>query len=300
VYDRQLRALIAIEEMGSMSRAAAQMYVSVPALKKQMDTLEAELGVQLFVRSNQGVAFTQAGEAFCACARETIALLDRGVAQAQMLQTRDKDIILIGYDNALVKEEVLSNALFEWHQKEPDVNISIERCTKFDFHQYDLFLGANYQQGQEVVIHYLCELPLTCILPKNHLLAGKRAITVEELTLYPALLPPREMLVIGAPQFVEIIEQTGSRAVSFVKLKESYEKHMYESLTANKIGVMIGFETHVDERLVQIPLEGYTFHYRIYSSKAKDKPNLRLFIDFLKDYYPRKCAEMCAQLGLNV
>ena len=299
MYDRQLRALIAIGELGSMSRAAAQLYVSVPALKKQMDTLEEELGVRLFVRSNQGVVFTQAGEAFCACAKEVVALLDRGIAQAQAIQTKDKDTIRIGYDNALVKEEIFQNALFEWHRRQPDTNITIEWCQKFDLHQYDLFLGANYQQGLDVAIHYLCELPLTCILSKYHPLAGKKTISADELVAFPALLPPREMLEIGAPLFLENMEQTSGHTVSFVKMKESYNIYKLESLTANKIGVMIGFEKNVDEQIAQIPLSGHTFSYRIYSAKAKDRPNLRAFTDFLKDYYPKKCAEMCAELGLN-
>ena len=263
MYDRQLRALIAIGELGSMSRAAAQLYVSVPALKKQMDTLEEELGVRLFVRSNQGVAFTQAGEAFCACAKEAVALLDRGIVQAQAIQTKDNGTIRIGYDNALVKEEIFSNALFEWHRQKPDVNITVERCQRFDLQRYDLFLGANYQQGQDVEIHYLCGLPLTCILPKNHPLAENRTIASNDLVAYPALLPPREMLEIGAPLFLEIMEQACSHTVFFVNLNESYNKYMLESLAANRIGVMIGFEKHVDAQLVQIPLSGYTFHYRI-------------------------------------
>ena len=59
---RQLRHLVAIIDAGSLSRAAAVVYVAQPALSLQVATLEAELGTKLLDRSSTGVTPTSAGK----------------------------------------------------------------------------------------------------------------------------------------------------------------------------------------------------------------------------------------------
>ncbi len=48
---RQLRYFVRIVELGSVSRAAKDLYVAQPALSAQMANLESELGVRLLARS---------------------------------------------------------------------------------------------------------------------------------------------------------------------------------------------------------------------------------------------------------
>lgn len=58
---RALRYFITVLEAGSLSRAAALLYVAQPALTAQIKKLESELGAQLFERSHAGVTPTPAG-----------------------------------------------------------------------------------------------------------------------------------------------------------------------------------------------------------------------------------------------
>ena len=57
----QLRKFCHAARSGSMARAAEELYLSKQAVKKQIDSLEAELGFPLFVRSSRGLTLTQAG-----------------------------------------------------------------------------------------------------------------------------------------------------------------------------------------------------------------------------------------------
>ncbi len=59
---RQLRYFLAIADHGSFSAAAERVFVAQSALSHQMAQLEAELGVELFLRSRRGVALTEAGQ----------------------------------------------------------------------------------------------------------------------------------------------------------------------------------------------------------------------------------------------
>lgn len=66
---RQLRYFVAIAEHGSLSQAAARLYVAQSALSHQLAQLEAELDAPLFDRLPRGVALTAAGRAFHAHAQ---------------------------------------------------------------------------------------------------------------------------------------------------------------------------------------------------------------------------------------
>lgn len=293
--DRQLRAFVAVGKTGSMSKAAGQMYISVPALKKQMDALEKEMGIELFFRSNQGVTFTHAGEEFFLYAGRTVAELDEEIDKLRSIQGGESMMIRIGYDNSYVLDAIFYHAVAEFKEEEPHVKISANRVPGFDGKKTDLFFGANYMDAVDVTMHYLCELPITCMVPKGHPLSDQHTVELWQLTGGNTLFPPREMLAIGAPG---LLNEVGNNA-EFIKLSEVGSQYKKQGIVKGGIGVAIGFEEHINDHLVQLPLKGYKFRYCIYSVGADKKPCLRQFIEFLKDYYPKKCAEMCAQLGLN-
>ncbi|CAL9386795.1 Hca operon transcriptional activator HcaR [Streptomyces sp. enrichment culture] len=61
VDTRLLRYFAAVAEEGSLTGAARKLFVSQPALTKQIRRLEDDLGVPLFARSRFGMALTEAG-----------------------------------------------------------------------------------------------------------------------------------------------------------------------------------------------------------------------------------------------
>lgn len=58
----QLRTLIHVAELGSLSKAADRLHIAQPALSRQIRLLEEELGVRLFDRHGRGMAPTDAGQ----------------------------------------------------------------------------------------------------------------------------------------------------------------------------------------------------------------------------------------------
>ena len=62
MYKPQLDTFICVVEAGSFSKAADKLYISPPAVIKQINSLENNLGVQLFARTHRGLVVTAAGE----------------------------------------------------------------------------------------------------------------------------------------------------------------------------------------------------------------------------------------------
>jgi len=57
----QLRTFVAVAQEGRLTRAAERLHISQPAASAHIRTLEAELEVQLFARTNRGLELTPAG-----------------------------------------------------------------------------------------------------------------------------------------------------------------------------------------------------------------------------------------------
>lgn len=62
MYNRQLDTFIKVADCGSFSKAAEELYISSPALIKQINLLEDNLGFSLFERNHRGIKLTAAGE----------------------------------------------------------------------------------------------------------------------------------------------------------------------------------------------------------------------------------------------
>ncbi len=59
---QQLTYFVAVAECGNITTAAEKLYLSQPSLSNAIHSLESEMGVTAFVRSNKGVALTHEGE----------------------------------------------------------------------------------------------------------------------------------------------------------------------------------------------------------------------------------------------
>lgn len=55
MYSEQLKSFICVADCGSFSKAAEKLFVSSTAVMKQMNMLEKELGIKLFIRTNHGI-----------------------------------------------------------------------------------------------------------------------------------------------------------------------------------------------------------------------------------------------------
>ena len=72
----RMRTFTRIVELGSLSRAASSLRLSVPAVSRQLTSLESELGVSLVVRSTRRLSVTESGRAYYERAARVLLELD--------------------------------------------------------------------------------------------------------------------------------------------------------------------------------------------------------------------------------
>ena len=92
VHTRDLRYFLAIADEGNFTTAAARLYVSQPALSKQIRALERHLRAQLFVRDRNGARLTPAGVEFERHARTVVAAWED--AQSALASTADCSLVV--------------------------------------------------------------------------------------------------------------------------------------------------------------------------------------------------------------
>ncbi len=80
---KQLRALLVVAEVGSVTRAAEILNIVQPAVSRQLQLLEEDLGAPLFARSRQGMVLTDEGRILTEYARRAIHELERARAEIQ-------------------------------------------------------------------------------------------------------------------------------------------------------------------------------------------------------------------------
>jgi LysR family nitrogen assimilation transcriptional regulator len=93
---RQLRYFVRIVDLGSLSKAAADLYVAQPALSKQIASLEAELKASLLVRSPRGVTPTEAGIAFYRQAQSLLRQLARVPDEVRSADASPSGVVAVG------------------------------------------------------------------------------------------------------------------------------------------------------------------------------------------------------------
>src|SRR3954467_13418065 len=94
---RHLRYFLAVGESLSFTKASAQLRIAQPALSRQVQALEDEIGVDLMKRSPRGVTLTAQGKLFLEEARELLSRAEASVEKVRALARGHYGELRIGY-----------------------------------------------------------------------------------------------------------------------------------------------------------------------------------------------------------
>lgn len=96
MYNLQLETFIVVADLGSFNKAAEALYITPPAVTKQINLLEKDLEVQLFVRTHRGLILTEAGKSLYKDAKYIIQYCKDSVERAKRAMEEKDNVIRIG------------------------------------------------------------------------------------------------------------------------------------------------------------------------------------------------------------
>lgn len=95
----QLKTFKMVAEIGHLTKASKRLYTSQPAVSSHIRSLEEELGIQLFLRSQKGMELTDHGEKLKAYADNILAMSDEMVSHAKALQSELSGNLRLGLNS---------------------------------------------------------------------------------------------------------------------------------------------------------------------------------------------------------
>ncbi|MBQ4432624.1 MAG: LysR family transcriptional regulator [Bacteroidales bacterium] len=189
----KLDTFLKVANEGSFNKAAEELFLSPPAVIKQINALELELGFELFERTKRGLRLTEAGESFYKDAKYLVQYYNGSVERARMASQTDRDFLRIGVSimtpgQFIVElwEKVygdLPGLKFQFvpFQNTPEVAKEGERNFGRDV---DLVIGTfdeHFLQERGCDATWLSDEPLRVGVPFHHPLHTKDNLSVQDL-----------------------------------------------------------------------------------------------------------------------
>ncbi|MBS1231151.1 MAG: transcriptional regulator, LysR family [Proteobacteria bacterium] len=183
---RRLKYFIATAEERSISRAAEKLHITQPPLTRHIQSLEEELGVQLFTRTNSGVELTQAGTALLGHARNINAHVELATEQIRRVAAGQAGRIDIGvFGSAMLN--IIPRILSSYAQTCPDVHVVLHSASKGRqmeaMHQGRILIAFDryLPESPELQTELVCREALWVALNRRNPLAQQKSISVVDL-----------------------------------------------------------------------------------------------------------------------
>lgn len=177
-----VRAFLAVAETGSLSAAARITGHSQPTLGRQIRTLEAQLGTELFHRIARGLELTEAGAALIDPAREMAAAAARLALTAEGRSDALAGTVRITASN-MVSHHLLPPVLARIRQVEPLIQIELapsDASENLLFREADIALRMYRPEQIDIVARRLADLPMGFYAARSYIARHGRPQTLAE------------------------------------------------------------------------------------------------------------------------
>lgn len=191
---KQLKALVTVAEVGSVTRAAELLHLAQPAVTRQIRTLEHELGVPLFERTRTGMRPTKAGASLADRARRALAELDRARAELTPTTGAVTGIVTLGLLESAA--ELLAEPLVCTVRRDhPGIELRVLTAYSGHLQQWldegdlDLSLLYNLTSTPSVNVTPLVREQLWAVAPAADGLDPGRPVPFTEVAKRPIVMP---------------------------------------------------------------------------------------------------------------
>lgn len=184
-----IRFFVEAARCENITQAAANLYVSQPALSKHIALMEQEVGVPLFFRANRSVRLTPAGQYLYEQLRDLPLLCDHAFERARAIGKGAAGTFSIGILEGQDLQGAVLDRLNVFSRKYPNLDVRLERNSFSNLRSglenghYDLILTLVFElsgipgAAYEVVIRQNGAIAMS----RSNPLAGKEDLTIADL-----------------------------------------------------------------------------------------------------------------------
>jgi len=191
---QQIKNFLVLCDTLNYRKAAEQINIVQPALSRQIQLLEHEMGVTLFSRAKRTVTLTEAGIFFRKEADRILQDLNRTIGRTAQLHRGEAGEVRVTHASSAMNT-VVPSFLVKVKQKWPDLKTIAQETS--NFHQIEMLLARETDFGiapnimlpPEVNSKVLYRENFVLILPGDHPLSGKRTIDLAALKDETFILP---------------------------------------------------------------------------------------------------------------
>jgi len=189
---RQLEILLAVQDQGSVGRAAEYLHLTQPTVSMQMKKLADAIGMPLYEQRGGKREFTDAGEALATTAREVLesfAQLDMQLSDLRGLKAGTLRLAVVS-----TSQYFIPHLLGPFCSRYPDVDIHFkvgnrqQILRRLEQGKDDLYVFSHPPDDMDVEITDFLPNPLVAIAPEDHPLTRQKRVELEDLTQYPFLM----------------------------------------------------------------------------------------------------------------
>ena len=284
----QLYYFQAVAKYENYRKAAEILYVSQPSLSRSIDSLEQELGIQLFEKKGRGVTLTKAGLLFRQHVDQII--FDCSVATKRMKQLSEgTGQIDIGYIFPLAGHYIPHKVRQFLNQEEnKEINFNFYQnhtpniLKKVKSGELDIGFGAYVEKEEEVEFFPLLDRKMVIITPLEHPLAKEDSLSIEELEKFPVIGYDRES---GLGNFTKSLYRRLNLHPSIVV--ECPDEHSIQALVEEGFGIaLVPLLESIDEARVHVmqlnDIELVNKNFMFWLKDSYHVPVVDRFIDFMK------------------
>jgi DNA-binding transcriptional LysR family regulator len=129
---RHLRYFVAVGEEQHYGRASRRLRVAQPALSRQIQDLEEEIGFKLFERLPRGVKLNPAGKLFLEDARRILQEISDAAARAARVARGRSGTLRVGFTENASWRGVVPDSFRRFREKQPDAELQLHPAASLD------------------------------------------------------------------------------------------------------------------------------------------------------------------------
>ena len=278
---RHLRYFVGVAEEQHYGRAAERLHIAQPALSRQIQDLEKEMGFPLFERLPRGVRLNAAGKLFLNDARRILQDVQDAGLRAGRVASGKTGTLRIGFVESISWHGIVPDSFRKFRQNQPNAELEIHpmmSLTMIEAVQSGRLDGgfafSQDDPAEDLTYRLVMRNRLVLAVPQGHPLARLKRLRLRDLSDTPIIWLHRWVNPVLHDRFVQACIRGGLTAPRIVQ--RAIDSATMLSLVACRLGVTFTGETtrwHRPPGVTLVPVVDLNFQLPFYLIWKKDNPS---------------------------